>query len=211
MASLEVVKVLSEMKPGTHAVLIYDSPAHKRDILLSHMKLGMYDAKLNYVCSDDTPQDVEEEMSAAGINVPLLKREGRLEIDTYDKVYMLNGKVDVASMIGHFAYLAVCSRRDGLDGGVRIAGEMSCFFRDKMIDHLVTFERRLHRTFPFPAIGLWAYDVTELSNSGHLEPLVRLFHAQNPVIFAGPKGETVLMPEDTSGEKPAREVLQVRR
>ncbi len=210
MVSLEVVRTLSELTPGSHAVLIYDSPENKRDILMAHMRLGIQDARLAYVGSEETPEQVEAWMRGAGLEVENLRREHRLEIDTCDNVYFKDGRPDVAGMIGYFSYLALGSMRLGLSGGVRVAGEMTCFLRNNTIDELVTFERRLHRTFSFPAAGLWAYDLTELSNSGHLEDLLRLLHSQNPVIFAGPRGASVLAPIASEQKRPAQ-VLQVAR
>lgn len=210
MVSLEVVRTLSEMKPGNHVVLIYDSAENRRDILTAHMKLGVPDARLAYVCSEETPDQVEAWMRGAGMDVENLRREDRLTIDSYENVYFKNGRPDVPWIIGYFSHLALCSRRQGLNGGVRVAGEMTWFLRNRMIEELLTLERRLHRTFSFPAAGVWAYDLTELSNSGHLETLLRLLHAQNPVIFAGPKGAAVLGPNKTN-EKDADELIQVRR
>jgi hypothetical protein len=210
MMSLEVARVLSEMKPGTHAILIYDSPENKREILMNHLRIGVYDAKLNYVCSDGTPQDVEDAMRQAGFDFDILKKEERLTIEGCGDVFFKHGKADVTGTIGYFSYLALASKRQGLDGGLRVAAEMSCFFRNNAIDELVTFERRLHRTFSFPAIGLWAYDLSELNNSGHLEPLLKLLHAQNPLIFAGPKGATVLQ-QDPDQLANAQKLIQVGR
>ncbi|HUI01748.1 MAG TPA: MEDS domain-containing protein [Nitrososphaerales archaeon] len=206
MVSLEVARTLSEMKPGTHAVLIYDSAENRRDILMTHMRLGVHDARLAYVCSDESPEQVESWMRGADIEVDNLRRENRLAIDRGDDVYFKDGRPDIPSIIGYFSFLAFGSKWQGLNGGVRIAGDMTGFIRRKMVPDLETLERRLHRTFEFPAIGLWAYDLTELSNSGHLESLLRLLHSQNPVIFAGPRGASVLMPDTTRAAIPSQQV-----
>jgi len=187
-----IVRALSDIDPGSHLVLIYDSPEHKRDVLFSHLALGAKDSKLVYVCSEEPPDQVEEEMSEFGINVAWLKTTGRLTIAEYDQVYLEDGKVDVPKAIGYFSNLAWSCWREGVGGGLRVAEEMSFFFRRRLVDDLKMYEKRLHRTFPFESRGVCAYSVVDLAGSGRLEDLLGAFHRRDAVAFTGPNGVSIL-------------------
>ena len=194
MISSEITRALSGIPQGTHIILLYDSPERKREILFSHLAMGAKDSKVAYVCSEETPDKIEEEMREFGMNVKQLKASGRLTILDHDKVYMNGDKVDVPQAIGHLSYLAWSCSKENLDGGLRLAEEMSCFVRLKRLNDLTFYENRLHRTFFFPVTGICAYSVTELQATGQLQTLLALLHSRDRLILTGPKGISVLEP-----------------
>jgi len=196
--SPEVMRMLKEIQPGTHGVLIYDSLESKREILFSHLALGAQNAKLVYVCSEESPDQIEGEMEDFGIKVKHLQSEGRLAILDYEEVYMKDGQVDIPQAIGHLSYLAWSCIKENLEGGLRVAEEMSFFFRPRTFTNLATYERRLHRTFFFPAMSICAYNLTEFHASGELESLLALLHSRDRVVLTGPKGVAILEPQSQS-------------
>jgi hypothetical protein len=192
--SPEVVQMLKEIAPGTHAVLIYDTPESKREVLFAHLALGATDSKLVYVCSEESPDQIEEEMKEFGMKVDYLKGEGRLQILDYQDVYVEDGRVDIGKAIGTLSYLALSSVKENLEGGLRVAEEMSFFFRPGTLTDLATYEKRLHRTFFFPAKGVCAYGLTEFHASGALESLLAVLHTRDRVVCTGPQGAAILEP-----------------
>jgi len=60
MVSPEIAHALNVMQPGTHTVLIYDSRENKRNILFSHLRNGLADSRLVYVCSEERPEQIGE-------------------------------------------------------------------------------------------------------------------------------------------------------
>ena len=187
--------MLKEIIPGSHVVLIYDSPESKRNILFTHLALGIEDSKLAYVCSEESPDKVRQEMKESGIDAGDLESRGRLAILDYKEVYLKDGKVDIPQAIGYLSHLAWSCRKENLDGGLRVAEERSGFVRQEMFGDLATYERRLHRTFFFPATTVCAYDLTEMQISGNLESLLAL-HSQDRLLLTGPKGFSVMEPKE---------------
>ena len=199
----EVARALNTMQPGTHAILVYDSPENKRDVLFAHLKYGQSDAKLAYVCSEEKPVEVRGEMTREGLDVDGLERKGRLSIANYDDVYIKNGQFDINGVIDHFSKLAWGCSRQGLKG-LRASAEMSCFVHEKRMVELAEYEHALGRKFPFPAIGVCAFNVLELQKAGYLDRLMPLLMEHGTVILTGPKGSSVLNSDrvkDTHVEK----------
>ena len=75
-------------------------------------------------------------------------------------------------------------------------GEMSCFIKHNKIDEMIEYERALQRKFSFPAMGVCAFNVLELGSSGNMETLMPLLRAHGTIIVTGPKGSSVLKPEN---------------
>ena len=127
MVSPEIAHALKVMQPGAHSVLIYDSKENKRDVLFSHLRSGLADSRLVYVCSQERPEEIRRAMQDDGIDAEGLERRDRLTISNYDQVYIKNGAVDTPGIIEGFTKLAWASTHQGFRS-MRGAGEMSCFF-----------------------------------------------------------------------------------
>lgn len=208
MISPEVAHALNVMQPGTHTILVYDSPENKHDVLFTHLKYGQADSKLAYVCSEETPGQVTEEMRNDGMDVSSLQKEGRLSVANYDEVYIKNGRVDIQGVIDHFSKLSWAALNQGMRS-LRATAEMSCFIQqDKMVE-LAHYEHALGKQFPFPAMGICAFNVLEMQRAGYVDRLMPLLMEHGKVILTGPKGSSVLESDkvkDTHVEK----VMHVR-
>ncbi len=194
MLDPKIARSLKEMRPGAHVVLVYDSLEHKKEVLFNHLKCGVGEAKLAYVCSEEAPQQVEREMEKFGIDVKGLEQTEMLSVGNYDEVYIKQDKVDVEGIIDHFSDLAWRCKKSGLKG-LRAAAEMSCFFQCGKVKELTMYEYALHREFAFPGMGICAYNVLEMEKSGHLGMLMPLLRAHSRVILTGPLGISMLEPE----------------
>lgn len=209
MLSPEVSEFLEDFKPRTHAVVFYDSPEKKHDLLFSHMKFGAQKNQgLAYVYSEEDSLHVQDGMRRYGIDVDGLKARNRLELSNYNRVYIVDGKVDIPEVMNKFAELAKKYQRMGLDG-LRAAAEMSCFFREDKIKDLIAYEYALHRKLAFPAEGICAYSIFDLSKSGYLEMIMPLVRAHDPVILAGPRESLILEPEKVE-DKDVEEAMRIK-
>jgi hypothetical protein len=209
MLSPEVAHVLQAMEPGTHGVVVYDSLENKRDVLFSHLSCGRGDSKMVYVCSEERPEKIRDEMETSGIDVRGLAGRDMLTISNYDDVYIRkDGTVDIPGIIGGFAKLAWDCASHGLRG-MRACAEMSCFFRRGKVVELVEYERALGKHFYFPGMGMCAYNVLEMQSAGSLDVLMPLLRAHGLVILTGPRGNAVLKPEGVSAGR-VEKVMQVR-
>lgn len=191
MLSPEVAHTLKVMQPGTHTILVYDSPENKRDVLFTHLKYGQTDSKLAYVCSEETPSQVEEEMRKEGLDVNTLQKKGRLSVANYDEVYIKKGHIDIPGVVEHFSKLSWACVEEGMKS-LRATAEMSCFVQHEKMVELEHYEHALGRQFPFPAMGVCAFNVVEMQRAGYMDRLMPLLLQHSTVILTGPKGSSVL-------------------
>jgi hypothetical protein len=199
MISPEVAETLREITPGTHAVLIYDSLENKHDVAFNHLRYGIGDAELAYVCSEEDPAQIRQEMKDFGMDVDVLERKKRLNVAKYESIYFNKGHVYIPSILAHFSSSASKATEQGLSG-LRAVGEMSCFIRHNKIDEMMDYEQALQRKFSFPAMGLCAYNVLEMASTGNLDTLMPLLRAHGTIILTGPNGSAVLKPDAVKKE-----------
>lgn len=191
----EITEFLSDFKARTHAIMFYDTVQNKRDLLYNHLKLGAEGNQgLAYVCSEQKPIEVQQEMEEFGIDVNSLRGRNRLAINNYDRIYIVDQRVDIPAIMRAFQDLSKKYVAMGLDG-MRAAGEMSCFFKEGKFSELIDYENALHRKFSFPAEGICAYNIFDLVRYDKLGTIMPLVRAHDPVILAGPKGGLLLQPE----------------
>lgn len=209
MLSPEVSEFLEVFRPKTHAVVFYDSPDKKHDLLFSHLNYGAArDEGLAYVYSEEDSFQVQNGMKKFGIDVDGLKARNRLQINNYNRVYIVDGKVNVPDVMKKFAELARKYQAMGLRG-MRAAAEMSCFIKENKVKDLISYEYALHRKLAFEAEGICGYNIHELSRSGNLGLVMPLVRAHDPVILAGPNQSLILEPEKVEG-KDVEDALKVK-
>ena len=184
---------LSRFDPGSHVVLFYNDQKSKHELLFTHLKYGEHSQGLAYVCSEESPSLIRQEMQKFGLDTNSVKGTDKLTISNYDEIYIENGEVDIPAIIGKFAGMVDACRNRGLNG-LRAAAEMSCFFKHGKIEELVAYERALHRRLMFKAEGICAYNITEISSQGYLDVVMPLVRAHDPVIFATPNGYLIMKP-----------------
>jgi hypothetical protein len=184
---------LSNFDPGTHVILFYDTQESKRKLLFTHLKYGEKSQGLAYVCSEESPSQIRKEMSEFGLDTTTVQGMNKLTIANYDDVYIVDGEVDVQTIISRFARMVDNYKGQGLSG-LRAAAEMSCFFKHEKVDDLIAYERALHKRLAFRAEGICAYNISELSTRGYLDLVIPLVRAHDPVIFASPGGYLIMKP-----------------
>jgi hypothetical protein len=194
VVSDSVDRALIAMPSGTHAVLIYDTQDHKRDVLLQHIKHGVGEEGLVYAYADESPEAVEAEMARRGIGPGELITRGELTIQDSRDVYLKGGTVDIDGVTKGFSDLAWRYKEKGYKG-IRAAADMSPMLREKKTKELMDYELALRTRFDFPGKGVCAYNLVELHNSGNLDYMVKIFMAHSVVILSGPNGYAIREPE----------------
>src|SRR5579875_68917 len=130
MISPVISEFLADFKPKTHVIVFYDTPENKQQILFNHMKFGATgNDGLAYVCSEERPPKIREEMVDFGLDVEALRTRNRLTINDYNRIYIINGEVNIPNIMNAFAELSRKYSSMNLDG-LRAAAEMSCFFHE---------------------------------------------------------------------------------
>jgi hypothetical protein len=209
MISADVSNFLADFRPKTHAIVFYDSLENKRDLLFSHLKFGAdHDEGLAYVCSEERPERIIEHMNNFGINTKDLRDRNRLTVNNYNRIYIVDGLVNISNIMNAFAELSTKYVAMGLRG-MRASAEMSCFFNEGKVKELMAYEYALHRKFAFPAEGICAYNILDLIKSDQFGLVMDLVRAHDPVIIFGPKDTLILEPEKV-GKKEFEETMKVR-
>ena len=187
------------MPSGTHAVLIYDTQDHKRDVLLQHIKHGVGEEGLVYAYADESPEAVEAEMARRGIGTGDLITRGELTIQDSRDLYLKGGAMDIDGVVKGFSELAWKYKEKGYKG-IRASADMSPMLRANRTKELMDYELALRTRFDFPGKGVCAYNLVELYNSGSLDYMVKIFMAHAMVMLSGPNGYAIREPEVAKSE-----------
>jgi hypothetical protein len=185
----QVLEFVRKMKPRDHVVLFYTSPEDKNNVLFTYLKAGL-DRKeaAAYVASDQSPQETKQAMKDFGIDVDKYEQKGALKVLDYRDWYIIDGKFDSSRTLQSWKDLLDDSKRKGFKG-LRVTGEMSCFFNNKMTRELVDYEKSLHRTLDLPMTAICAYDQQAVAEAGSTESLKVMFdilRAHSTAIVMGP-------------------------
>jgi hypothetical protein len=141
-----------------------------------------------YVATQESPDEIRHAMQAFGIDVGRLEGSGALHVFPYKDLYFKGGRFSIPNVMGLWKTLYEDVTAKGFKG-LRAAGEMACFFKEKAIKELVECERALGRTFEMPLEGICAYDANDLAEKGGL--YLDLIKAHRSVIITGLAGGVV--------------------
>jgi len=189
----DLTDFLANFEGGTHAILFYDNQDSKRELLFNHLKFGKEKQSLAYVCSEESPEQIRQAMINFGLDARSVKGNRGLTIANYDEVYIVNRQVHIPEIIGKFSSMVDESRAKGYSG-LRAGAEMSCFFKENLVEELLEYERALHVRFSFCAVGICAFNVMDLLRSGHMDVFMSLVKAHDPIIYSTPNGFLLLRP-----------------
>jgi len=178
------------MHARDHAILFYANRQDKREVLFTYLKVGLDAGEAAvYVASDESADEIRQAMEDFGVNVDPLEKTRALRIVDYREWYIIGGEFN----IGKIFSLWEKSLREALARGfrgLRVAGEMSCFFRHHMLNELVVYERALHRELEMPMEAICAYDDTVvlkgIEEDRYLRLYLDLITAHGTILFVGP-------------------------
>ena len=193
MISRATSDAIRDMPMGTHAILLYDTPERKREVLVNHLKHGVGKEGLFYAYDGERPRDVEAEMYRQGLEVDDLVRDNVLTIAPAVGVYLNGGEADIDRIYRGSSEIAWAYVRRGL-AGARAAVDAAPLLRRGMTRELVLLEHILRRRLAFPGKGVCAHSPVALDALGKADLLMSLVLAHSMVIVAGPKGTFVMSP-----------------
>lgn len=182
---MKLGRILKRLKPRDHVILIYESTESKQNALFSYIQSGLLqDEGVVYVCCEQTPDTIREELNKFGIDASKYEHNGALRIVPYTEVYIRDGKFnqDLVMDFWRESYDMVMER--GFRG-LRVAGETACFAWHNMIEELLDYEEALHRILDIPMIALCAYNSNVLSEIDRpIDVYSELVKDHGQVIFA---------------------------
>jgi hypothetical protein len=191
MGKAEILDFVKTMHAKDHAILFYSNRQDKHQILFTYLKAGLDAGEAAiYVASEETTDEIARAMKDFGVNVEQYEKTGGLRIMDYREWYIIKGEFNV----GRIFSLWEKSLQDALAAGykgLRVTGEMSCFFKHHMLNELIVYERALHRELQIPMEAICAYDdsivLKGIEEDRYLKLYLDLITAHGTILFAGPE------------------------
>jgi hypothetical protein len=161
----KVLGFMEQLRPTNHLIFVYDNPEAKHKVLFNYIKVGLDNGEAGvYVASDETPNQIREAMKQFGIPVEKYEKTGALRILGHEDIYIIAGKFSATTTINLWNKLCRESLKKGFKG-LRVTGEVACFFENNLIKELVEYEKALHTILDIPMIAICAYNANMLNRS----------------------------------------------
>ncbi|MDF1540862.1 MAG: MEDS domain-containing protein, partial [Candidatus Thorarchaeota archaeon] len=178
-------RTLKNLRPRDHVVLFYESCELKYEVLFNYIQsaLDMGEAG-KYVCSEETPDNIRKSMKKFGIDVEKHERTGALQVLDYTDVYIIDGKFSIDDVMDTWERFNNEALALGFKG-MRVTGEMACFFKHDMIEELMEYEKALHTVLDIPITAICAYSTSILETiENPINVYSELVKAHGKVLFA---------------------------
>jgi hypothetical protein len=187
----EILEFVRKMKARDHVILFYTNQRDKRLILFTYLKAGLDAGEAAvYIAGDESSSQLRESMREFGLNVEQLERTGALRVVDYRNWYIIQGEFNIGKTISLWKKALTESVARGFKG-LRVTGEMACFFKHDMINELILYERALHRELEIPLAAICAYDDSIVLKGVKEERYMRLYldliTAHGTILFTGPQ------------------------
>jgi hypothetical protein len=185
-----IISFLRSMKPRDHVIFLHTGPEDKHFVLFTYLKAGLERGEVAaYVASQETPQQVKRGMQEYGIDVRRYEASGALRVIDYRGWYIISGGFDPSRTLGLWKSLLDESMKRGFKG-LRVTGEMSCFFDNEIVEDLMEYENSLHRELTIPMMAICAYDKAlferQVGNHNPVDVLLGLLAAHSTAIIIAP-------------------------
>lgn len=182
----KLMRILKQLKPRDHAILIYESNEAKHKTLFSYLQKGLWKGEAAiYVCSEETPDEIREAMNVFGIEVEKYEDREALKILPYTEMYIRDGVFSLDSVMEVWGKSYDDAMSKGFSG-MRVAGEMSCFIEHNLVEELIDYEQALHTVLDIPMMAICAYNAEALTSvENPIDVYSELVKAHGKVLFAG--------------------------
>jgi hypothetical protein len=114
-----------------------------------------------YVCSEASVEEIRAAMLQFAIDVKRHEKTGALKVLDYTQHYIIDGKFDVKNIGRLWNRYYREALAHGFKG-LRVTGEMSCFFKHNLVKELLEYEKGLHTTLDSPIVAICAYRAEQI-------------------------------------------------
>jgi hypothetical protein len=196
LAKAEILSFVKSIQVKEHAILFYSNPEDKHEVLFTYLKAGLDAGEAAiYVASDEPAGEIREAMKEFGLDISRYERSGALRVVDYWEWYIIDGKFDIGRTLSLWKQSLQEAVARGFKG-LRVTGEMSCFFRNHMLNELVIYERALHRELTIPMEAICAYDDSVVLKGAEDDRYLRIYMdlitAHATILFVGPQDAGVI-------------------
>ena len=182
----KVIRFMEQLRPTNHLIFVYDSAEAKYNVLFNYLKVGLDNGEAGvYVATDEDPGQIREAMKRFGIKAEKHEETGALQILGYEDVYIIGGKFSMPTTVNIWNKLYNKALKQGFKG-LRVTGEMACFFKHHLVRELIEYEKALHRVLDIPMVTICAYNANMLNKSKDpINLYTELTRAHGTVLFTG--------------------------
>jgi sugar-specific transcriptional regulator TrmB len=182
----KVIGFMEQLRPTNHLIFVYDSHEAKYNVLFNYLKVGLGNGEAGvYVTSDEKPSRIREAMKQFGIPVEEYKKTGALQILGHEDIYIIDGKFNMTTTINLWNKLYKEALKKGFKG-LRVTGEVACFFKHNLIGELMEYEKAMHRILDIPMVAICAYNAKQINRSKDPANLYgELARAHGTLLFTG--------------------------
>jgi sugar-specific transcriptional regulator TrmB len=179
-------RILKNLQPRDHVILIYESKEVKRNTLFSYIEKGLRTGQAGiYICSEETPDEIRNAMRNFGIDVKHYEEQRALTILPYTEMYIRDGVFNLEYVMDTWNRWYNNAISDGFSG-MRATGEMSCFIIHDLLEDLLSYEHALHTVLDIPMTAICAYNADSLTKVDNpVDVYSELIKAHGKVLFAG--------------------------
>lgn len=173
---------LQTVERGNHIIAIYPNKAEKFNEAFAFLKEGLQRNEVVVLTTTDLPKDeIRVRMrSEWEVDVVELESRGDIIIRTTEELYFPDGIPNIQRTMALWSALVENCLSKG-KRGMRVFGDMAAFFKNGFTKELFDYETSLEQRFNFPAIGICAYDSSDINNNMTLEQIRQLQQHHNPV------------------------------
>ena len=180
----KLLTFLSQLKPSTHLLLLYETSEAKLKILFTYAKQALENNEaFIYVCSEASVEEIKAGMTQFNINVKEYEKTRALKVLDYTQHYIIDGKFDAKNTQSLWTSYYKEALVNGFKG-LRVTGETSCFFKHNLVKNLVEYEKSLHGKLEIPIVAICAYKADQaMKQEGKVNLYKELVKAHNSVKF----------------------------
>jgi len=182
---LDALNFVRGLQATDHAILFYNDLKDCRQVLFTFLKAGMDKGEAAvYVTGQETSKQSQKAADEFSVNVKRYEMVSALKVVNYDEWYIVNGKVDIPNIMTLWRKSVDAAKERGFKG-MRVCGEMSCFFRRNLVNEMVEYEKACNRSLEIPMTTICAYDLNLLNPLGE-KLFLDLLKAHSHILFAEP-------------------------
>ncbi|WXG44314.1 MAG: MEDS domain-containing protein [Promethearchaeati archaeon SRVP18_Atabeyarchaeia-1] len=154
----EIISFVKQMKAGDHVIFFHSSREDKRYVLFTYIQAGLEKGQAAaYVTSQETPDQVRKAMQEYGVDVKRHEASGALRVIDYRGWYIIGGGFDPEKTMDLWRGLVRETRKKGFKG-MRVTGDMTCFFDHEIVQDLMEYEANFSKSVGAEIMAICAYD-----------------------------------------------------
>ncbi|NIQ04485.1 MAG: hypothetical protein GWO20_01770 [Candidatus Korarchaeota archaeon] len=182
----KIEQFLRNLRPTNHVIFVYNSLEAKHQVLFNYIRSGLENGEAAaYIASEEDPKQIRDSMKRLRFDVEKYEKAGALKIFGYEDFYIIDGKFSITTTMNLWKKLYNEALKQGFNG-LRVTGEMTCFFKHKLVEQLIEYERAVHRVFDIPLIAICAYNANMVMKADNpIDLYNELLKAHGKILFTG--------------------------